>query len=113
MTKNTRMKIAAKLQQGVTIERILDDIRDNISQGINREHLVARQDIHNIKTKFNIEGVRRHENDLTSVSSWVEEMRGLSYNPIWLFKLQGQPQPEEMDNMTLADFVSVIGTQFQ
>lgn len=40
MSKDTRMKIAAKLHQGVTIERILDDIRENTSQGITREHLL-------------------------------------------------------------------------
>ena len=43
----------------------------------------------------------------------MEEMRGLSYNPIWLFKVQGQPQSEETDNMSVADFVLVIQTQFQ
>ena len=44
----TQMKIAAQLQQGVTIER---NIRENTTEGITREHLVTKQDIHNIKNR--------------------------------------------------------------
>ena len=40
----TRMKIAAQLQQGVTIERIIDNIRNNTMEGITREYLVPKQD---------------------------------------------------------------------
>ena len=57
--------------------------------------------------------MRRRENDLISVSSWVEEVWGISYNPIRLFMVQGQSQLEEMDNMTVANFVLTIQTQFQ
>ena len=49
MPHETQMKIAAQLQQGVTIERIMDNIRENTTEGITREHLVTKQDIHNIK----------------------------------------------------------------
>ena len=54
MPEATRMKIAAQLQQGVTIQRIMDDVRDSISSGITREHLVTKQDIHNIKNQFKL-----------------------------------------------------------
>ena len=66
------MKIAAQLQQGVTIERIMDNIRDDTMEGIIREHLVTKQDVHDVKNQYNIEGVMRHVNDLTSVCAWVE-----------------------------------------
>ena len=49
MSTATRLKIAAKVQQGVSLERILDDVRDNIHSEVTREHLVVRQDVHNIK----------------------------------------------------------------
>ena len=49
MHYSTRMTIAAKLQQGVSMERILDVIRNSVTNnGVNREHLVTRQDLHNI-----------------------------------------------------------------
>ena len=113
MSTATRLKIAAKLQQGVSLERILDDVRDNIHSEVTREHLVVRQDVHNIKSQYNIEGVMRHANDLSSVSAWVEEMKSLNYNPVLLYKIQGMPQSDEMDNIADQDFVLAIQTEFQ
>lgn len=60
-----------------------------------------------------MEGSIRHQNDLTSVTSWVEEMRTQLYNPIVIFKQQGQVQPEDMDNAGIADFLLGIQTEFQ
>ena len=53
----TRIKIAAQLQQGISMQRIIDDVRENTSSGITREHLLTKQDIHNIKNQYNVEGV--------------------------------------------------------
>ena len=50
------------------------NIRGNTSGGIHREHLVTKQDIHNVKNHYNITGVMRHSSDLTSVCAWVEEL---------------------------------------
>ena len=118
------MKVTAKLKQG---ERILNDVQD-MSQGITREHLVDRQDIHDFKMQFSVEDASRHENHLTSVtfwleqsvyrtffqhnSIWVDEMH-LCYNPILLFKVQGEAQSEETDKTNAAGFTLVIPTQFQ
>ena len=55
-----RMTVASKLQQGVKVDRILDDIRDSVWNDMTCEHLVTRQDILNIKRQFNIE---RNKND--------------------------------------------------
>ena len=73
----TRLKIAAQLQEGVTMQRIMDNIRDSVTFGITREHLVTKQDMHNIKNQYNIEGVVRHINDHTSVCAWVKEFQTL------------------------------------
>ena len=52
-----RLDIANKLEQGVYIDRILDDIRDSVDGGIDRQHLITWQDVHNIKYQYNIEGI--------------------------------------------------------
>ena len=42
------------------MEHILDNIHESVNSvynNIKREHLITRQDIHNIKTQYNIEGV--------------------------------------------------------
>ena len=77
-----RLEIAKKLQLGVTIDRILDDIRDNCNEGITREHLVTRLDVRNIKYQNNVEGIIRHKNDLDSVLAWINQMEeNKEYNP--------------------------------
>ena len=113
MPNETRMKIANQLQQGVTIERIMDNIRNNIAGGITREHLVSKQDVHNVKNQYNIEGIIRHANDQTSVCAWVEELKSSPNNPILLFKAQGEVQPEDMNNVGNSDFILGLQTQFQ
>ena len=104
-----RMDIAAKLQQGVSMERILDDIRDSVTNKLGRKHLVTRQDLHNVKAQFNIDGIIRHKNDLTSVMAWVEEMNMLDYNPVLVFK----PQGVGSSSTCIDDFLLVLQTHFQ
>ena len=114
MPSNARLDIARKLQIGVAVERILDDIRDTCDGGINREHLITRQDIRNIKLQYNIEGVMGHKNNLNSVILWVREMQStLGYNPVLLFKEQGTEQPQGLDNFSDNDFILCLQTQFQ
>ena len=91
------------------MERILDDIRESVSNGLCRQHLVTRQDLHNIKAQYNIDGIVRHKNDLTNVRVWVQEMSTLEYNPVLIFK----PQGESKDNFTENDFLLVLQTEFQ
>ena len=49
LSNTTRLTIASKLQQGITSQRILDDIRDTQHvTHIIREQLLSRKDITNI-----------------------------------------------------------------
>ncbi len=69
--------------------------------------------MHNLKFTYNIEGTIRHTNDLTSVTSWVEEMGTQKYNPVLVFKQQGNEQPENIDNVVRNDFLLGMQTEFQ
>ena len=62
---------------GITPQQILDGIRVFNDSNISRDNLVNKMDISNIKNEYNIEGIQRHQNDLISVFSWVEEMEAL------------------------------------
>ena len=106
--------IAAKLHDGVSIERILDDVRETMTNGeIGREQLLSRQDILNIQRRLNLESVRKDTNDLLSTCAWVEEMAGMSYNPVLLFKPQGIEQSETMNDLAKDDFILALQTEFQ
>ena len=108
---DTRLKIASKLYQGVSIENVLDDIRDKVDTSISREHLVTRQDIRNIKRQYNIGGISRHKDDPISVNAWVKEMTSLPYNPVLLYKPQGTPDPD--GHLADTGFILAIQTEFQ
>ena len=107
-----RQDIAEKLKEGVSMEHILDSIRKSVYNNINREHLINRQDIHNIKTHYNIEGINRHANKLISVNTWILDMQALPYNPILIYKEQGRSQPDNLDNLADDDFLLCIQTEF-
>ena len=110
MSEDTRMLVAHKLKDGVTIEKILDDIRDEVGSSFKRHHLVNRQDINNIKRQFNIEGIERHKEDQLSICAWVTELQSLQYDPVTVFK----PQGKETDGLIgKDDFLLGIQTRFQ
>ena len=69
------MQIAAKLKQGVTFERIIDDIRDSVSSSFSRIHLTRRKDLSNIQRAFGLRTVEKHREDAISVDIWVEEFK--------------------------------------
>jgi len=105
------------LSDGVSFERILEDIQRSItnslteSDGIKRIHLTDRQDLRNISKEFNVTAaVTKHQNDLFSVKIWVEEMRALGNdNPVLYVKFQHEEDPVFKKD----DFVLVLMTQFQ
>lgn len=88
---NQKHELATKLSQGVPIEKVLDNLRDNIGTELKREHLITRADLHNIKQKYNIEiqDGQFHKNDSISVDIWVEEMKKEENNPVIYYKKQG------------------------
>ena len=51
--------IVGCLSQGVTIEHILDSIRDNVGDSIERIHLISRKDIRNIERAFGLKGDKK------------------------------------------------------
>ena len=109
--KEVAMEISYKLQQGIAMDKILDDIRDEGGTvTVGRQHLINKQDITNIKRKLNIDGIQMHENDHFSVCAWVQEMEQIDYNPVTLFKAQGV---EGNGKLKKEDFVIGIQTEFQ
>ena len=111
--EDVRLEVASKLQQGVKMDRILDDIRNSVGLSMERKHLVSKQDIHNIQRQYNISGVKRHANDHISLQAWIEDCKMMEYNPIVIFKQQGEEQDENVDDMSKNDFLIGIQTEFQ
>ena len=109
--RRQRGEIAAKLAQGVSRDKILDDIRDNVGFDFRKIHLLDRRDIGNIKNAYNIDTIKRHENDQQSVLSWIKDWEGEENNPILYYSLQGQES--EYDQIKKEDFMIIIQTEAQ
>ena len=107
--------ISAKLHQGVSVDKILDGIRDDLmtNKSIGREHLIQRQDILNLQKEINLHGITKDANDLASTCAWVEELRQQEYDPVLLFKPQGVDQSGEINDIGRDDFILAIQTEFQ
>ncbi len=112
ISETERLAIAAKLADGVGIQRILDDIRDSIGSSYHRIHLLTRKDITNIRMEF-CSGNKRHQDDATSVHLWVEEMKTHHQNPVLLYKPQGKPPVQGCEKFAEKDFILCIQTSLQ
>ncbi|KAL1446683.1 hypothetical protein WDU94_003593 [Cyamophila willieti] len=74
-----RKRIANDIANQVPFSDILNKIRDTVSNNsLDRIHLLNMQDLENIERSFNLNPVKRHANDGTSVESWVKEMQSSS-----------------------------------
>ena len=114
LPKCQRAMIAAKIQQGVTRERILDDIRESVGETFRRQHLIERQDLANLERAFGLHKVQRHGNDQQSVLAWISEWESAneSENPVLYHKFQGEEDKNGYD-LTTDDFFLVVQTTFQ
>ena len=106
--------MAALLQQGVSKDKILRNIRENGMQGeaFKRYHLIDMKDLSNISRAFGLGEVQRSENDQESVRAWIQEWQESENNPVLFYKLQGEQAPEDLD-LLQEDFFIVIQTPFQ
>lgn len=111
--KADRHTIAAKLSQGVTFERILDDIRESIGDNVKRLHLTTCKDIQNIERAFGLRTDQKHKDDATSVHFWVQEMKKSENNPVLLSKPQDHDAFADCPSLSREDFILVIQTSLQ
>ena len=113
LSKSQRSEIARKLSEGVTIERVLDDVRDTISSDLNRLHLLTRKDILNIERAFSLRSIEKHKDDATSVAILVEELnQSDKESPVLLYKQQGKCL-QEHKFLNKSDFVLILQTPYQ
>lgn len=112
-----RAKIATQLKEGVSVGKIMDSIRDvSLAEGVKREHLLVRQDVRNIERVLNLGNIQKHSNDQTSVALWVQEAsKNQEYNPVLVFKPQGEENAVvgNTDDLARDTFLLGIQTEFQ
>ncbi|XP_049782540.1 uncharacterized protein LOC126184215 [Schistocerca cancellata] len=76
LSKSEREIIAGKIAEGVTFQRILDDVRDSIHcEEVERLHLLTRKDLHNIEKEFLIDPHQYHPSG--EISFRVESLQSM------------------------------------
>ena len=71
--------------------------QEAFDQCVSRRQFLSKSDINNIRVKVddhNIIIMKRHEDDATSVSLIVSELREESFDLVLFFKPQGSKKPE-------------------
>lgn len=112
LSKEERDELADRINSGVTIERILDDIKKSVTAGesVNHLHAVDKRYLHNIVRGYNLDRNIVHTNDAFSIDKWVHEQMLLKeMSPIAYFKMQGC----EKGPLLKEDFMIVIMTPYQ
>ena len=71
--------IAAKLAKKIPANAIPDEIKDNLTGVLCRDHLTTRQDIHNIMQQYNLNLVQKHSEDATIIKCWVKDYAKYAY----------------------------------
>ena len=108
VSDDLKATIAAKLEQGVEPNSILDNVRNKMAQ-IDRDSLLTRRDIQNIVRRCNVAGIRKNENDSVSVDLWVQQLQNDEHDPVLCYKAQGTEHP----SLNKEDFVLGLQTLWQ
>ena len=95
ISREVRLQIAGDIAQGISIDKLLDNVRDTIGSTIERMHSLTGEKRHNIERSFGLRRAEKHKDDALSVHLWVEEVRNQGQNnPVLFYKPQGQTTAE-------------------
>ena len=84
---------------------------EDFDQSVSRRHFLTKSDVRNIRVKVEDRIIKRHEDDATSVTMMVAELQQESFNPILIFKPQGEK--DQTHSLPIESLVLAIQTQFQ
>lgn len=112
LTKTQRANLAAKIRDGVSIDTIMDELEENLLNGLQRKYIVERKDLMNIIQEFKLDKTVVHKNDAFSVDLWVQGQRkNGEYDMVLFYKAQGCEDWETyLDDR---DFMIVLMTKYQ
>ena len=108
LSKDLKTQVAGKLAQGLEPQQILDDLRATMTD-VNRDSLVTKKDITNIRKQFKLSGLQKRSDEAAGTDSWVEELSKEADNPVVFYKPEGGAHPLLGDE----DFLVCVQTAFQ
>jgi transketolase N-terminal domain/subunit len=64
-----------KIREGISRERVLDEIRESVAEDLHRHHLMEKKDLDNVTTAYGLESIRHHGNDQQSILAWIDKWK--------------------------------------
>lgn len=118
LTATERAEIENKLKNGISFDRILDDIRDSVYDDtqLTRLHLLDKRDLWNLLRKVDFKKNHAHDNDAISVDILVESLKKRGEkDPVLFYKPQDRPCTCTDPDCTLddSDFMIILSTDYQ
>ena len=86
--------------------------REDFEQFVARKHYVTKQDVTNTIRRVHDRTIIKHQSDPLSVAKVVSDLREEPYDPVLLFKPQGEHDPK-LPKIPADGFILGIQTQFQ
>ncbi|XP_078491945.1 sinc finger protein Ci-ZF(C2H2)-148 [Ciona intestinalis] len=109
LSSEIRSMIRSKIESGMEAKQILDNIRDNIGN-IDRDAMVTRSDIINIRNQCDITKIEKQTEEVKSEKIWVKELSDeIDSDPVVVYKAQGVNDYNLQEDY----FVLCIQTEFQ
>ena len=117
-----RAAISSKLAVGVPVKDVYQDLRENLAnrdqrgsstEAITKAHLITKRNISDISRCLKY-GRRLHPDDSTSTYLLVKKLEKENFNPIVVYKPQGEKTligPNTYDSIDLKNDLFVIGIQ--
>ena len=110
-----RLKVGSKIKNGITCDRIIDGIRSNVYDKVDRIHLITKNDASNIQRSFGLHTVERHPDDATSLADMIEDLKKDTdeRRSALLYKFQSDTASNPESNLDRRDVMIVIQTSLQ
>ena len=86
--------------------------RDDFERFAARKHYITKQDVTNASKRVHDHTIIRHQSDPLSVAQVVSDLREEPYDPVLLYKAQGEKDPN-FPKIPVEGFILAIQTQFQ
>lgn len=97
LSSEVRLQVADLLHQGVPISTVIDTMRDQLGPALERDKLLSRRDVHNIRAAFNIgSAMKAADDDHTYFTIWAEQLNDVADDSAALvYQPQGAQLTEE------------------
>ncbi|XP_038070595.1 uncharacterized protein LOC119739654 isoform X2 [Patiria miniata] len=112
LPRKKREEVTAKLGQGISRDRIMNELRDSEGELMRQQELARARDGYDVKKSLGVETVQKHVNEKDSVLAWILQWEAAEENPVLFYKLPGLNPDLNLD-LFAEDYIVILQSPFQ